>query len=57
MFPTNVNPQRILVEVPWSEVLYETDKSGRLEVVVQAFPVASGKWQVSTDEGAQSRWR
>jgi len=38
-------------------VAYETNESGRFEIVVQQFPVASGKWQVSTGGGVQPRWR
>jgi serine/threonine protein kinase/Tol biopolymer transport system component len=38
-------------------VAYQTDESGRFEIVVQTFPVGSGKWQVSTGGGIQPRWR
>ena len=38
-------------------VAYPTNESGRFEVVVQPFPDAGGKWQVSTDGGAAPRWR
>ncbi len=38
-------------------VAYETNESGRFEIVVQPFPVPSGKWQVSTGGGIQPRWR
>ncbi len=38
-------------------VAYQTDESGRFEVVVQSFPDAGGKWQVSTAGGAAPRWR
>jgi Tol biopolymer transport system component len=37
-------------------VAYETNESGRFEIVVQPFPVPSGKWQVSTGGGIQPRW-
>jgi eukaryotic-like serine/threonine-protein kinase len=37
-------------------VAYQTDESGRFEVVVQAFPDAGGKSQVSTAGGAAPRW-
>src|SRR5207253_9396265 len=30
-------------------VAYETNESGRFEIVVQPFPEATGKWQVSTN--------
>ena len=38
-------------------VAYQTNESGRFEVVVQPFPDAGGKWQVSTDGGVAPRWR
>ncbi len=38
-------------------VAYETNESGRFEIVVQPFPVPTGKWQVSTGGGIQPRWR
>jgi eukaryotic-like serine/threonine-protein kinase len=38
-------------------VAYETNESGRSEIVVQPFPKADGKWQVSTNGGVQPRWR
>ena len=38
-------------------VAYETNESGRFEIVVQPFPAPSGKWQLSTDGGRQPRWR
>ena len=37
-------------------VAYQTDESKRFEVVVQPFPDASAKWQVSTNGGVQPRW-
>jgi eukaryotic-like serine/threonine-protein kinase len=36
---------------------YESNESGRFEIVVQQFPVPAGKWQVSTGGGIQPRWR
>jgi Tol biopolymer transport system component/predicted Ser/Thr protein kinase len=42
-------------DVHW--VAYETNESGRFEIFVQPFPVANGKWQVSTGGGTQPRWR
>ena len=36
---------------------YQTNESGRFEVVVQPFPDAGGKWQVSIAGGAAPRWR
>jgi len=38
-------------------VAYEMNESSRFEIVVQPFPVPTGKWQVSTGGGIQSRWR
>jgi serine/threonine protein kinase len=38
-------------------VAYETNESGRFEVVVQSFPEPNGKWQVSIGGGTQPRWR
>ncbi len=34
-----------------------SDESGRPEVYVQSFPASSGKVQVSTQGGADPRWR
>jgi eukaryotic-like serine/threonine-protein kinase len=38
-------------------VAYTSTESGRTEVYVRPFPVAAGKWQVSTGGGEQPRWR
>jgi WD40-like Beta Propeller Repeat len=38
-------------------VAYQTNESGRFEVVVQPFPDAGGKWQVSVAGGVAPRWR
>jgi eukaryotic-like serine/threonine-protein kinase len=38
-------------------VAYATNESGRFEIVVQAFPQPTAKWQVSTGGGFQPRWR
>ncbi len=38
-------------------VAYQTNESGRFEVVVQPFPDPGGKWQVSTAGGVAPRWR
>jgi hypothetical protein len=37
-------------------VAYETNESGRYEIVVQPFPKPTGKWQVSTGGGVKPRW-
>jgi Tol biopolymer transport system component len=38
-------------------VAYETNESGRSEVVVQPFPTPTAKWQVSTSGGMRPQWR
>jgi Tol biopolymer transport system component len=38
-------------------VAYQTNESGRYQIVVQPFPTATGKWQVSTTGGFDPRWR
>jgi Tol biopolymer transport system component len=59
---------RVVANTPAEEVLaqfspdgrwvaYQTNESGRFEVVVQPFPDAGGKWQVSTAGGVAPRWR
>lgn len=67
MTGTERKPQ-VVVNTPFDErhgqfspdgrfVAYATDESGRLELVVQSFPEARGKWPVSTGGGVQPRWR
>jgi hypothetical protein len=64
----NDRKARVVVNTPADErlaqfspdghfVAYETNESGRFEIVVQPFPDASVKWPVSTDGGTQPRWR
>jgi hypothetical protein len=59
---------RVVANTPAQEVLaqfspdgrwvaYQTNESGRFEVVVQPFPAAGGKWQVSAAGGVAPRWR
>jgi Tol biopolymer transport system component len=59
---------RVVANTPFEEVLaqfspdgrwvaYQTNESGRFEIVVQPFPDAGGKWQVSTGGGVTPRWR
>ena len=59
---------RVVANTPAEEVLaqlspdgrwvaYQTNESGRFEVVVQPFPDAGGKWQVSTAGCVAPRWR
>ena len=38
-------------------IAYESNESGRPEIYVQRFPEPRGKWQISTNGGAQVRWR
>ncbi len=38
-------------------VAYQSNESGRPEIYVQSFPVASGKWQVSSSGGTDPSWR
>jgi Tol biopolymer transport system component len=35
---------------------YRSDETGRDEVYVQSYPPGHGKWQISTDGGAQAMW-
>ena len=61
-------PPRVVANTPAEEsqaqfspdgrwVAYQTNASGRFEVVVQPFEDAGGKWQVSTAGGVSPRWR
>jgi Tol biopolymer transport system component len=38
-------------------VAYISNESGPFQVYVQSFPSSGGKWQVSTNGGAQPQWR
>ena len=38
-------------------VAYVSDESGKFEVYIQTFPASGGKWLISTNGGAQPRWR
>ena len=38
-------------------IAYSSNESGRWEVYVRSFPDRGGKWPVSTNGGAQPRWR
>jgi eukaryotic-like serine/threonine-protein kinase len=38
-------------------VAYISNESGSFQVYVQSFPTSGGKWQVSTNGGAQPQWR
>jgi Tol biopolymer transport system component len=58
----------LLVQTPFSDgvgrfspdgrwVAYRSSESGKFEVYVVPFPMAGGKWQISTGGGEQPRWR
>jgi serine/threonine protein kinase len=51
---SNLSGLRFSPDGHW--VTYSTDESGRREVCVQPYPVASGKWMISTEGGQYSRW-
>jgi Tol biopolymer transport system component/predicted Ser/Thr protein kinase len=38
-------------------VAYVSRESGREEVYIQPFPATGGKWQISTEGGAEPQWR
>jgi hypothetical protein len=38
-------------------IAYTSDKSGRNEIYVAAYPPGGGEWPVSTDGGTAPRWR
>ena len=38
-------------------VAYSSNETGKWEIYVTSFPDARGKWEVSTGEGEQPRWR
>ncbi len=37
-------------------IAYRSNETGRDEVYVQSYPTGGGKWQISTDGGAQPMW-
>src|SRR5262249_21770281 len=37
-------------------IVYQSNESGRFEIYVQPFPGPGGKFQISTNGGAQPRW-
>jgi Tol biopolymer transport system component len=68
--PTAGNDRKpiVVVNTPFDElkgqfspdghwVAYQTNESGRFEIVVQPFPGPTGKRRVSTGGGTQPRWR
>ncbi len=46
---------RISPDGKW--VAYTNADSGRFEIIIQDFPTAAGRWQVSTTGGLQPKWR
>ena len=38
-------------------IAYQSNESGRFEIYVQAFPKPQERWRISTNGGAQVRWR
>ena len=52
--PFNEHAPRFSPDGRW--IAYCSDESRRLEVYVQPFPGPGGKWQVSTDGGAEPVW-
>lgn len=61
-------PPRVVANTPAQEILaqlspdatwlaYQTNESGRFEIVVQSFPDPGGRWQISTAGGVAPRWR
>ncbi len=59
--------QSVFLQTPFNEAVprispdglwlaYLSDESGRYEVYVRAFPGPGGKWQISTDGGAEPLW-
>jgi Tol biopolymer transport system component len=52
--PATDNMARFSPDGRW--LAYQSDESGRTEVYVQSFPARGGKWQISTNGGAQPIW-
>ena len=57
LLQTEFNEQQAKFSPDNKLIAYTSDESGAFEVYVQAFPVASGKWRVSTGGGSQPQWR
>jgi serine/threonine protein kinase/Tol biopolymer transport system component len=54
---TQSNEQQAEFSPDGKWVAYTSDQSGKSEVYVQSFPASGGKSHVSTDGGADPRWR
>lgn len=53
--PYNIGSPRVSPNGKW--VAFTSEESGQSEVYVEGFPKAEGKWQVSTQGGAEPSWR
>jgi len=51
---TNENEPRFSPDGRW--LAYISDESGRVEIYVQPYPGPGGKWQISTEGGAEPVW-
>jgi Tol biopolymer transport system component len=54
---TEFGEQNAAVSPDGRYIAYESDESGRIEIYVSPFPVASRKWQVSPSGGERPAWR
>jgi eukaryotic-like serine/threonine-protein kinase len=54
---TNFDEQRGQFSPGGNWIAYQSDESGRHEIYLRAFPGPGNKWPVSTNGGAQVRWR
>jgi Tol biopolymer transport system component len=52
--PGNQNNASFSADGRW--LAYDTDESGRLEVVVVRYPSLSGRWQISSQGGSAPLW-
>jgi hypothetical protein len=52
--PSNESTPQFSPDGHW--IAYVSDESGRIEVYVQPYPGPGGKWQVSTEGGAEPMW-
>jgi len=54
---TPFNEQQAQFSPDGKWIAYTSDESGAPEVYVQTFPASGGKWRVSTNGGAEPKWR
>ena len=52
---TNIGDARFSPDGRW--LAYTSEESGKNEIYVAAFPGPGARWQISTEGGAQPRWR